>query len=120
MLNNDGTVSHQNAKTLGIEMFNVGSGGNPEIVSEILCVRNEGFYLKQNEVKWIKNLRDFKTAIKNENQLHIHVELAKHISALLVSYKSAFKGFILIYFIQLYLSTVKDLRTNKSNGSKNG
>ena len=46
LLNKDGTVSihHQNILKLGIEMFTVLEGGNPEIVNEILHVRNEGFY----------------------------------------------------------------------------
>ena len=39
-----------------------------------------------NNIKCLENLKGFKTAIKNENQHHAHVESAKHIFMVLDFY----------------------------------
>ena len=42
--------------------------------------------LTPNDIKRLESIRDFKTAIKNENKHHANVESAKHISIVLHFY----------------------------------
>ena len=73
LLDKDESVSihHQNIQKLGIEMFKVLNGENPQIVKEIFHIRDETSY----ELKSYENLRDFKTAKSAESSKHIFMVL---------------------------------------------